>query len=120
MFANTLNLNWGSTDHTFVRINQDKYSSEYRYTEPNGDKLRLFIRHTTFVSKTDKVSYDRHNVEVSYEAKVDGAPNERKKVYVVFETPSDSNIDSMDALYSGLTFLVNSSGFLHSLVNGES
>jgi len=91
MFSDTLSITWASVANTFTRINQDKYSSEYRFADvANGITAKLFIRHTSYVNKVDGLSYDRHNVEFQFvdANTVSTIPAVRLKTYFVFEVPT--------------------------------
>jgi hypothetical protein len=46
-----------------VRINQDKYSSEY-YLRSATEEFRLNVRNNSYVDKKRGVTIDRHNVEL--------------------------------------------------------
>jgi len=86
---------------TYKKINQDGYSSEYRY----GDNLvetGLKIRHNSRVDKTrGNIRVDRHNIEITGRvfATVAGKPDVIRKAYAVFE------IDYNDAPVAALGFL---------------
>lgn len=68
MFADTITFTdvHGSEDFAFVRVNQDKYSSEYRYTT-DLKRVTLKLRNTTRFDKPSLKTYDRHNVELKEE-----------------------------------------------------
>jgi hypothetical protein len=65
MFADTITFTdvHGSEDFAFVRVNQDKYSSEYRFTT-DLKRVTLKIRNTTRFDGSSKKTFDRHNVEL--------------------------------------------------------
>jgi hypothetical protein len=63
MFSDTLTLTINGVAKTLTRVNQDKYSSEYRLRETDG-VFSLIIRNSTFKDKTrNMMVVDRHNVE---------------------------------------------------------
>jgi hypothetical protein len=66
MFADTITLTdvHGTEDFAFVKVNQDKYSSEYRYTT-DLKRVTLKIRNTNRFDKASFKTFDRHNVEIS-------------------------------------------------------
>lgn len=78
MLANTLTLTINSVAKVLSRINQDKYSSEYRLTTAT-ERISLQIRHSVETPKGVVGAVDRHNVFV-----------ER----VVFATPSTPELYS--------------------------
>lgn len=65
MFADTITLTdvHGTEDFAFVKVNQDKYSSEYRYTT-DLKRVTLKIRNTNRFDKASLKTFDRHNVEI--------------------------------------------------------
>jgi len=65
MFADTIAFTdvHGTEDFAFVKVNQDKYSSEYRYTT-DLKRVTLKIRNTNRFDKPTLKTFDRHNVEV--------------------------------------------------------
>jgi hypothetical protein len=65
MFADTITYTdvHGTEDFAFVKVNQDKYSSEYRYTT-DTKRVTLKIRNTNRFDKSSLKTFDRHNVEV--------------------------------------------------------
>jgi len=65
MFADTITFTdvHGTEDFAFVKVNQDKYSSEYRYTT-DLKRVTLKIRNTNRFDKPSLKTFDRHNVEV--------------------------------------------------------
>jgi hypothetical protein len=63
MFADPAVVTINTVAKNLVRINQDKYSSEY-LLRSSTDEIRLFVRNTTYVDRKRGVSIDRHNVEL--------------------------------------------------------
>jgi len=121
MFSNTITLNIDSVDRTLVKVNQDKYSGEYRLTTDTGDRFTLSIRHSTYVSKTDKVSYDRHNYELSYIAVPDDNGHVfRSKGYFVLEVPSNATSTAAHTQSSGMVSFLTGSGNVDKIANWES
>jgi len=59
MFANTLTLTINAVAKTLVRINQDSYGSEYKFSD-SLEKIVMVIRHSTDTIKG--LSVNRHNV----------------------------------------------------------
>jgi len=59
MFANTLTLTINAVAKTLVRVNQDSYGSEYKFSD-DVEKISMVIRHST--DKVKGLSVNRHNV----------------------------------------------------------
>lgn len=112
MFANTIDLSYGGGTVTVTRINQDAYSSEYRYFNPsNGIRMTLNFRHSSYVDKArGGVSVDRHNAEIIQLIPNDGGlPPTRCKAYLVFEHDSSDGADQITDTPLALTaYLVES------------
>lgn len=87
-FSGTQVFTINSVGKTLVKINQDKYSSEYLLRETDAE-YRAKIRHN--VTTRDGVKYDRHNVEITktiFATSTD--PEYQERAYVVFENlPKD-------------------------------
>lgn len=88
MFSDTIALTdvHGTTDYTLVKVNQDKYSSEYRITT-DLNRIVLKIRNTVRFDKASLKSFDRHNVEIT-ETIFPVAPSTtsiERKAYFTFE-----------------------------------
>lgn len=66
MFADTITFTdiHGTEDAVLTKVNQDKYSSEYRLLT-DLKRYTLSIRNTTRFDKVSKITYDRHNVEMT-------------------------------------------------------
>lgn len=113
MFAETLSVTYGGVSKSFVRVNQDAYSSEYRFQDTT-QRITLFIRHST-VKGTKK---ERHNVE--FQQVVFGATEAEdiaRKAYCVYEISSrDTSADLLETL----RVFLGGTGFQAKLVGGES
>ena len=102
---------------SLVRINQDKYSSEYFLREATLE-YGFKIRNTSFVKAG--VTIDRHNVEITQTVYATSTtPSIERKAYVVLEnsrsdTPADA-INLLKALADWLTV-----GNITKLINRES
>lgn len=105
MFAETLTFTdiHGAEDIVLNRVNQDKYSSEYRLLT-DAKLYRLFIRNTTRVDRLTKVSYDRHNVEMTEQVfpAVVGELSITRKAYFTFEVQQGDVVASSVQLPAGL------------------
>lgn len=87
MFADTLAITIDGVAKTLVRVNQDKYSSEYRLMESAGE-YQLSLRNTRYNANGNRVGVqvNRHNVEFIHTIYgVDGAASIVRKCYFVFE-----------------------------------
>lgn len=87
MFGDTLTLTLlGTTDDTpFVKVNQDGYSSTYRFVNATRE-TRLVIRHSKTKATAARASYDRHNVEILDTVfATTTVPSYTRKVYAVVE-----------------------------------
>lgn len=63
MFADPQSITVNAVARALVKINQDKYSSEYRLLA--SDRETTFnIRNSTYLDKKRGVTINRHNVEV--------------------------------------------------------
>lgn len=111
MFDNTITLPIDGTDKDFTRVNQDKFSSQYRYRAANLN-ADLFIRHSERLEKGAVVKTDRHNIElVITKFSEDSSGNTVttvQKAYMVFEAPSSmapaSAVASLMGLYTGFPY----------------
>lgn len=121
MFSDTITLTINSVAKVLTRVNQDRYSSEYRLRETDGHFL-LRIRNTSYTDKSrGAVVVDRHNVEVIH-ALYPVSPalvGVQRKAYFVLEN------DQGDALTNALNFDLGSLGFgtsanITKLLNWES
>lgn len=104
---------------TFVRINQDDYSSEWMFRN-STTKYVAKIRHTKTKATADRPSYDRHNFEVVQTIFAAGAVAEyERKFYFVYEVlPSDTSVDLGDAVAD--LAIASSNAFLVSLGGWDS
>lgn len=105
MFADTITITdvHGTEDWVLARINQDKYSSEYRLIT-DLKRISLFIRNTTRYDKASGKTFDRHNVELS-ELIYPVSPatvSTQRKAYFTFEVQQgdvlSENVDLMTVL----------------------
>jgi hypothetical protein len=124
MLGNTLVLPQAGGDITLIKINQDRYTSEYLYKSATGT-YRAKIRHnegTTSRTNSDgvKVAYDRHNFEVVQTIFAAGdVPEYERKFYFVLEVkPSETSVALADAVAD--LMIASSNAFMTSLLNFES
>lgn len=117
MFADNITLTIDGTDKVLVRINQDKYSSEYFLREADGE-FRMNIRHASYVNKTSGRRTDRHNAELIqtiYQDDLSVAPRTRKAYFIFEHEAAEASTDPVQftlglmgfANYANLTKLMN-------------
>jgi len=98
MFATEINIPVGGTNHMLQRVNQDGYSSEYRFHSDNLS-IKCFIRNSSSLPKGATVNRERHNVEVTLTRKrIDGTLSSMKVYTVVDHEPMGSVDDAVDLL----------------------
>ncbi len=109
MFANTIDITYGGGTITLTRINQDKYSSEYRYfNASNGIRMNLSFRHSSYVDKARSgVVVDRHNAELVQLIPNDDGTITRCKAYLVFENDSSDGASQITDTPLALTAYLN-------------
>lgn len=120
MFSDTLSVTINAVAKTLVRINQDRYSSEYFLRETLGE-FTLRIRNSSYIEKTRKVNVDRHNIELIhtiYPVAPALVPTVRK-AYVVFENDRGDTIVDPVKLAAGL-LAFNTEANLTKMANRES
>lgn len=128
MFSDTLAITVNGVTKTLVRVNQDRYSSEYRLRETAGE-YALVIRNTKFVDKTrsnaaattNKVEVNRHNVEfihTLYPTNAGIMPIVRK-VYMVFQNDNSDDVVAPVKHALGLAGFITEAN-LTKLINFES
>jgi hypothetical protein len=120
MFADPAVVTVNAVAKNLVRINQDKYSSEYML-RTSTEEYRLNIRNTSYTDKKRGVSLDRHNVELIHTV-FPVAPatlSTVRKVYTVIENQKGDTLTDPRyvalALYAFLT-----SAQIDKLLNFES
>lgn len=107
MFADPAVVTVNSVAKSLVRINQDRYSSEYSLRTAT-EEFRMFIRNSSRIDKKRALRVDRHNVELTHTL-FPVAPATRsyvRKAYVVFENEEgDSLTDPQYVTSALLSFL---------------
>ena len=121
MFADPSVVNINAVAKNLVRINQDKYSSEY-LLRSSTEEFRLNIRNSTYVDKKrGGIKIDRHNVELINKV-FPVAPSTTaftRKVYTVIENQQgDTLVDPRNVALGLFAFL--SSAKIDQLMNFES
>jgi len=120
MFSDTLTVTINAVAKNLVRINQDRYSSEYFLRETLGEYV-LRIRNSTYLDKSRKISVDRHNIEL-IQTIYPVAPNlvnTQRKAYVVFENDRGDTIVDPVKMTAGL-LAFNTEANLTKMANRES
>lgn len=120
MFADPTTLTVNAVAKNLIRINQDKYSSEYLLRNAL-DEYRLFLRNTSYTDKKRAVLIDRHNVEFVHTV-YPVAPatlSTVRKAYVVIENQQgDTIVDPVKVAAALFVFL--SEANITKLMNLES
>lgn len=123
MFADPYVVTINSVAKNLVRINQDKYSSEYLLREALGE-YRISFRNSTRFDKRLGVNLDRHNVELIHTIYpvAPAVTGFTRKTYLVIENQQgDTLTDPVLEAIGLLTKLIASSGAdLTKMINFES
>lgn len=119
MLGNTLTLPQAGGDIVLTKVNQDQYSSVYRFRNSTTMYVAK-IRHTTVKATASSVEKERHNFEVVQTIFAAGdVPQYERKFYFVHEhVPSDTSVALADAVAD--LAILTSNAFLNSLVAWES
>lgn len=122
-FADPTVITINGVAKSLVRINQDGYSSEY-LLRSSTDELRLKIRNNAGFDKKRAVSFDNHNVELTWTI-FPVAPSTvsivRKAYLVVQNQVGDTLTDPVNMVLGMLTLLTASSGAnITKMLNSES
>lgn len=119
MLGNTLVLPQVGGDITLVKINQDAYSSEYKFKSSTSEYVAK-IRHTKTAAKGTTPEKERHNFEVVQRIfATSEVPEYERKFYFVWEVkPSETSKDLADAVAD--LMIASSNAFLTSLLGWES
>ena len=124
MFPNTLDITVLGSARTLARVNQDKFSSNYRYRSA-ALNLDLAIRHTDRPTPGKVgIKTERHNVEMTATvfSTVDGVlVSTVSKAYFVFELETGAAATAAHDMLDGIlaVFSTDDDKFA-SLVNWES
>lgn len=120
MYADPAVVTINAVAKNLVRINQDKYSSEYVLRSAT-DEFRLNIRNSSYLDKKRGVTVDRHNVELIHTV-FPVAPSTLStipKTYTVIENQrGDTLVDPRNTALGLFAFL--NSANIDKLMNFES
>jgi len=120
MFADPSVVTINAVAKNLVRINQDKYSSEY-LLRSSTEEFRLNIRNTNYLDKKRAVTIDRHNIEL-IQTVFPVAPattSTVRKSYVVIENQrGDTLVDPRNVALGLCAFLTSAK--IDQLMNFES
>lgn len=120
MFADPAVVTINAVAKNLVRINQDKYSSEYMLRSA-ADEIRLNIRNSSYTDKKRGTVIDRHNAEI-VQTVFPVAPatlSTVRKTYVVIENQrGDTLVDPRHVAVGLLAFLTSAN--IDKLMNFES
>jgi hypothetical protein len=120
MFADPAVITINSVAKNLVRINQDKYSSEYLLRTAT-EEFRLNVRNTSYADKKRGVTIDRHNCELIWTVfpVAPATTSVVRKTYAVIENQrGDTLIDPRDNAVGLFDFLTWSN--IDKLMNFES
>lgn len=120
MFADPAVVTVNAVAKHLIRINQDRYSSEYRLTTAT-DEYQMFVRNTNRFDKKRGVKVFRHNVEliqIVYPVAPSTVSIERK-TYVVIERQQGDTLTDAQYVASAL-FAYLSAANITKLFNLES
>jgi hypothetical protein len=120
MFADPSVVTINAVAKNLVRINQDKYSSEYLLRSAT-EEYRLNIRNTEYNDKKRGVAINRHNVELIHTV-FPVAPSllsTIRKVYAVIENQNGDTLTDPRNVALGLFAFLNSAK-IDQLMNFES
>jgi hypothetical protein len=119
MLGNTFVLPQAGGDITCNLVNQDVYSSEYRFTNATVRYI-VKVRHTTVKATSVYPQYDRHNVEVTKITFASGAtPEFYEKFFIVHEVlPGQTSVALVDAVADKL--IASSNALVTALIQWES
>lgn len=120
MFSDPLSVSINAVAKNLIRINQDKYSSEYMLRSAL-DEFRLNIRNTSRTDSRRGVIVERHNVEL-VQTVFPVAPSTRsyvRRCYIVFENEQGDTLLDPKYVGQGLAGLMTS-GTFDKLLNSES
>jgi hypothetical protein len=120
MFADPAVVTINAVAKNLVRINQDKYSSEYLLRTAT-EEFRLNIRNSSYTDKKRGVTIDRHNAELIHTV-FPVAPatlsNIRKTYCVVENQRGDTLVDPRNVAVGLLAYLTSAN--IDKLMNFES
>lgn len=123
MFADPAVVTINAVPKNLVRINQDRYSSEYLLRSAT-DEIRLNTRNTTRTDKKTGLVYDRHNAEIIQTVfpVLPATTGFVRKAYVVIENQvGDTLTDPTNVAAGLLAFLTASSNAnITKMMNSES
>jgi len=120
MFADPSVVTINAVAKNLVRINQDKYSSEY-LLRTSTEEFRLNIRNSTYTDKKRSVGIDRHNVELIHTvfAVAPATLNVVRKAYAVIENQrGDTLVDPRNVALGLFSYLTSAN--IDKLMNFES
>lgn len=108
MLGDTFVLPFGASTITAVKVNQDQYSSEYRFRDAIHQVI-IRVRHSQINGVNGGEKRDRHNIEVTQVVFATTTEVEvQRKFYCVWEhAPSDTVLVLVDGLSDWLIASTN-------------
>lgn len=127
MFADPIIIANTGTSLTIPRVDAGQKAGKYMAVVPGTSIDEFNIRNSSYFSKTDKRSYDRHNIELVRTTTIAAtaiSPETFKKVkvYLVIEHDSRTSLAEIQAAADQVANFVieaNNPGFVQKLVNNE-
>jgi hypothetical protein len=107
-FSDPLNVTINAVAKPLVRINQDKYSSEYMLRS-STEEYRLNIRNTTYADKKrGGILIDRHNIELIHTVfpVAPATVSTVRKIYAVLENQQGDTLTDPAYVGAGLAGLL--------------
>lgn len=127
MFADPIVIANNGTSLTLPRVDAASKAGKYMSVIPGTSVDEFNIRNTSYYSKADKRSYDRHNIELVRTTTIAAtaiSPETFKKVKVYLVIEHDSRTSLADILTASnqlANFVIDTTnpGFVQKLVNNE-
>jgi hypothetical protein len=120
MFTDPAVVTVNAVAKNLVRINQDRYSSEY-LLRSSTDEFRLRIRNSSRTEKATGIRIDRHNVELTHTlfAVAPATRSYKRFAYVVFENQEGDTLTDPQYVTSALLAFLTAAN-ITKLMNLES
>jgi hypothetical protein len=121
MFTDPAAIVINGVTENLIRINQDKYSSEY-CLRGSLSELRMNIRNSSYVDKKRGVTIDRHNVELinTIFPVAPSTVSTVRKAYVVLENQRGDDLTAFNKFCQGLLGYLHEETKVAKLLNFES
>jgi hypothetical protein len=119
MIGNTLALTIDGVLYTLKLINEEGFTSKYRFTDATH-RYDVSIRHSTTKATASQPTMDRHNFELRETIWATESASEKLRVmyFVIQQTPDDLSTVNANAAFD--LAIASSDAFLTSLMGWES